>query len=171
MAEQDALIALTAEIVTAHVSNNNVASGDMPNLIQQVHGALARLSQPADEAPQPKSPVVSVRASIKPDYIVCMECGRKQRTLRRHLQTAHGMTPEQYRKDYGLPDSYPLTAPNYSQQRREMARAAGLGRRKQDTPATQETRGMRKPGPPAAAGRARSGRKAAAADTQQPGEL
>jgi predicted transcriptional regulator len=71
-----------------------------------------------------------MRASIKPDYIVCMECGRKQKTLRRHLMTAHGMTPEQYRKDYGLPDTYPLTAPNYSERRRQMAMAIGLGRKR-----------------------------------------
>jgi predicted transcriptional regulator len=72
--------------------------------------------------------VVSIRASIKPDYIVCMECGRRQKTLKRHLQTAHGMNPDQYRKDYGLPADYPMVAPEYSQRRGDMARAIGLGR-------------------------------------------
>ena len=127
--DKNELTELTADIVAAHVSNNSVAVGDIANLIQQVHAALAGLEQGAPEAQQGKSPVVSIRASIKPDYIVCMECGKKQKTLRRHLQTAHGMTPDQYRKDYGLPDTYPLTAPNYSETRRTMAKSFGLGRK------------------------------------------
>lgn len=131
MAENTQLIELTADIVAAHVSNNSVAVGDIPNLVQRVHGALAGLSQPAAEPePERKVPVVSVRASIKPDYIVCMECGKKQRTLKRHLQTAHGMTPDQYRADYGLPREYPMTAPSYSEHRRTMAKSIGLGRKK-----------------------------------------
>ena len=129
MPDQSNLITLTADIVAAHVSNNNVAISDMPQLVQRVHDALSSLGT-EDEAPKAKTPVVSMRASIKPDYIVCMECGRKQKTLRRHLMTAHGMTPEQYRKDYGLPDTYPLTAPNYSERRRQMAMAIGLGRKR-----------------------------------------
>jgi predicted transcriptional regulator len=122
------LTALTADIVAAHVSNNSVAVGDIRSLIQQVHAALSGLADGAPEETPGKSPVVSIRASVKPDYIVCMECGKKQKTLRRHLQSAHGMTPDQYRKDYGLPDSYPLTAPNYSETRRSMAKSFGLGR-------------------------------------------
>ena len=128
--DRESLVTLTADIVAAHVSNNNVAIGDMPVLVQRVHEALAELSNQPTEAPSAgKTPVVSVRASIKPDYLICMECGRKQKTLKRHLMTAHGMTPGQYRKDYGLPDSYPLTAPNYSAKRSEMARSLGLGRK------------------------------------------
>lgn len=133
MADRTQLIELTADIVAAHVSNNSVAVGDVANLVQRVHGALAGLGQSAQEPEeQKKVPVVSVRASIKPDYIVCMECGKKQRTLKRHLQSAHGMTPDQYRQDYGLPREYPMTAPSYSQQRQEMARSIGLGRKRQD---------------------------------------
>jgi predicted transcriptional regulator len=145
------LAALTADIVAAHVSNNSVAVNDMPNLIRQVHAALAALEQGAPEPTQSKSPVVSIRASVKPDYIVCMECGKKQKTLRRHLQTAHNMTPDQYRKDYGLPDSYPLTAPNYSETRRAMAKSFGLGR-----PAKKEAEAA------APAGPAKRGRKSKA---------
>jgi predicted transcriptional regulator len=130
--DKNELATLTADIVAAHVSNNSVAVGDVANLIQQVHAALAGLRTPAE--PQGKSPVVSVRASVKPDHIVCMECGKKQKTLRRHLQSAHGMTPDQYRKDYGLPDSYPLTAPNYSETRRTMAKSFGLGRKRENNP-------------------------------------
>jgi predicted transcriptional regulator len=131
VADNETLIQLTADIVSAHVANNNVAVGDVANLVQRVHDALAGLGQAsATPVAEQKTPIVSVRASIKPDFLVCMECGRKQKTLRRHLQTAHGMTPEQYRSDYGLPSSYPMTAPNYSKQRGEMARAIGLGRKR-----------------------------------------
>ena len=131
MEENENLITLTADIVSAHVSNNTVAVGDIATLVQRVHEALASLTEPKAAAePDKKIPVVSVRASVKPDFVVCMECGRKQKTLRRHLQTAHGMTPDQYRRDYGLPDSYPMTAPNYSKRRQEMAHAIGLGRKR-----------------------------------------
>jgi predicted transcriptional regulator len=131
MSEDNQLIELTADIVAAHVSNNNVAVGDVANLVQRVHEALSGLGQaPAEQEPARKEAVVSVRASVKPDYLVCMECGKKQKTLRRHLQTAHGMTPDQYRGDYGLPRDYPMTAPNYSERRREMAKSIGLGRKK-----------------------------------------
>jgi predicted transcriptional regulator len=129
MQDNQSLIELTADIVSSHVANNSVAVGDMPNLVQRVYEALSGLGSPvAEAAPESKVPVVSIRASVKPEYLVCMECGRRQKTLRRHLQTAHGMTPEQYRKDYGLPDSYPLTAADYSERRREMAKKIGLGR-------------------------------------------
>jgi predicted transcriptional regulator len=133
MADKMQLIELTADIVAAHVSNNSVAVGDVANLVERVHGALAGLGQSeAEPEEQKKVAVVSIRASIKPDYIVCMECGKRQRTLKRHLQSAHGMTPDQYRRDYGLPREYPMTAPSYSQQRQDMARAIGLGRKRQE---------------------------------------
>lgn len=129
MPEKETLTALTANIVSAHVSNNSIAVSDLPVLIQRVHEALSSVGGGAAESKEEKSPVVSVRASVKPDYLICMECGRKQRTLKRHLQSAHGMTPDEYRDAYGLPASYPMTAPNYSQQRREMAQKIGLGRK------------------------------------------
>ena len=127
--EQKDLISHTADIVSAHVANNRISISDVPELVRKVHEALAALGQPADDPKQEKLPAVSVRSSVKPDYIVCLECGAKQKTLRRHLFTAHGMTPDQYRADYGLPSSYPLTAPNYSDRRRAMAKASGLGRK------------------------------------------
>jgi predicted transcriptional regulator len=127
------LVELAADIVAAHVSNNSVTVGDMPNLIQKVHEALQGLGGRPPETPESKTPVVSAQASVKPDYIVCMECGRNQKTLRGHLQAAHGMTPQQYRQDHGLPDSYPMTAPSYSDRRREMAKTIGLGRKKGST--------------------------------------
>lgn len=127
------ILNLTADIVAAHVSNNSVAVGDVASLVQRVHEALAGLGEaPAVEAAQAKVAVVSIRASVKPDFLICMECGKKQKTLRRHLQSAHGMTPEQYRADYGLPRDYPMTSANYSEQRRSMAHSIGLGRKKAD---------------------------------------
>jgi predicted transcriptional regulator len=130
--ENEQLVQLTADIVAAHVANNNVAVGDVGNLVQRIYEALAGLEKPADSGQAAeKTPVVSVRASIKPEYIVCMECGAKQRMLKRHLMTAHKMTPDQYRTDYGLPREYPMVAPNYSEQRRTLAHAIGLGRKKE----------------------------------------
>ena len=129
MQEED-LVALTADIVSAHVANNAVAVGDLGNLIQSVHGALAGLGAPAAEAlAKRKKALVSVRASIKPDFLVCMECGARQKTLKRHLAVAHGMTPDRYRAEYRLPATYPMTAPNYSEQRRALAKSFGLGRK------------------------------------------
>ena len=124
---EDTLLTLTADIVAAHVSNNSVAVNDLPNLIQNVHAALTEISgnRSAPEAkPEPK---VSVRASIKPDYIVCLEDGKKQKMLKRHLMTNHGMTPDEYRQKWGLASDYPMVAPNYAEQRRTLAKSIGLG--------------------------------------------
>lgn len=129
MQDED-LVTLTADIVSAHVANNHVAVGDLGHLIRSVHGALAALGQPsAPAAPERKTPLVSVRASIKPDYLVCMVCGARHKMLKRHLARAHGLTPDQYRADYGLPGTYPMSAPSYSEQRRAIAKALGLGRK------------------------------------------
>jgi predicted transcriptional regulator len=130
--KNEQLVELTADIVSAHVANNTVSVSDVANLVQRVHEALSSLGVPAAEPQQEKTPVVSIRASIKPDYLVCMECGRKQKTLKRHLQNAHGMSPDQYRTDYGLPRDYPMVAPEYSKKRSEMAQAIGLGRKPKD---------------------------------------
>jgi predicted transcriptional regulator len=124
---EDTLLTLTADIVAAHVSNNSVAVNDLPNLIQNVHSALAGISgsRAAPEAkPEPK---VSIRSSIKPDYIVCLEDGKKQKMLKRHLMTNHGMTPDEYRQKWGLAADYPMVAPNYAEQRRTLAKSIGLG--------------------------------------------
>lgn len=157
------LLTLTADIVTAHVANNSVAVGDVANLVQRVHAALSALDAPAEEAPAAKVPVVSVRASIKPDFLVCMECGKKQKTLKRHLQTAHGMSPDQYRADYGLPRDYPMVAAEYSQRRGDMARSFGLGRKsgaQQAAPEADEQTGETGNAKPARQRRAASGDEA-----------
>ena len=123
----ETLITLTADIVSAHVSNNSVAVSDLPALIQNVHSALTGLGQPAP-APEVKlEPAVSVRASVKPDYIVCLEDGKKLKMLKRHLMTHYQMTPEQYRAKWSLPADYPMVAPSYAEQRRTLAKKIGLG--------------------------------------------
>lgn len=122
------LVTLTADIVAAHVSNNSVAISDLALLINTVHGALGNLGAKA-AAPEVEKPVpaVSIRASVKPDYIVCLEDGKKLKMLRRHLMTAFGMTPDDYRAKWGLPADYPMVAPNYAEQRRTLAKEIGLG--------------------------------------------
>jgi predicted transcriptional regulator len=124
---QETFITLTADIVAAHVSNNSVAVSDIPHLIQNVHTALVSLGGPAP-APEVKlEPAVSIRASIKPDYIVCLDDGKKLKMLKRHLMTHYGMTPDDYRAKWGLPADYPMVAPNYAEQRRSLAVKIGLG--------------------------------------------
>jgi len=125
--QDELLVTLTADIVAAHVSNNSVAVSDMALLIQNVHGALASLSgeQPAPQVKQ--EPAVSVRSSIKPDFIVCLEDGKKLKMLKRHLMTHYKMTPDDYRAKWGLPAEYPMVAPNYAEQRRTLAKKIGLG--------------------------------------------
>ncbi len=123
----ETLVTLTADIVAAHVSNNSVAVSDLPLLIQNVHGALAGLGGAAPEPETKQEPAVSVRASIKPDYLVCLEDGKKLKMLKRHLMTHYQMTPEQYRAKWNLPADYPMVAPNYAEQRRSLAKKIGLG--------------------------------------------
>lgn len=133
--QDDMLISLTAEIVAAHVSNNMVAVSDVSQLIENVHGALGKLHGAAAEEEKPE-PAVSVRSSIKPDYIVCLEDGKKLKMLKRHLMTHYNMTPDEYRERWNLPSDYPMVAPNYAEQRRQLAKKIGLG--------TKAKRGKRK---------------------------
>ena len=123
----ETLITLTADIVSAHVSNNSVAVSDLPTLIQNVHSALGSLGREASEPEVKQEPAVSIRASVKPDYIVCLEDGKKLKMLKRHLMTHYQMTPEQYRAKWNLPADYPMVAPNYAEQRRTLAKKIGLG--------------------------------------------
>lgn len=124
---QETLITLTADIVAAHVSNNSVAVSDLPVLIANVHGALSGLGGTAPEPEAKQEPAVSVRSSIKPDYIVCLEDGKKLKMLKRHLMTHYQMTPDQYRAKWNLPADYPMVAPSYAEQRRNLAKKIGLG--------------------------------------------
>jgi predicted transcriptional regulator len=129
----DTLLTLTADIVAAHVSNNSVAVNDLPNLIQNVHAALSGISGASGAAEPKPEPKVSIRASIKPDYIVCLEDGKKLKMLKRHLMTHYNMTPDQYRQKWGLSADYPMVAPNYAEQRRTLAKSIGLGTKRRRT--------------------------------------
>ena len=125
----ETLITLTSDIVAAHVSNNSVAVSDLPLIIENVHGALTGLSSKAAEQARPE-PAVPIKSSIKPDYVICLEDGKKLKMLKRHLMTHYKMTPDDYRTKWGLPASYPMVAPNYAEKRRELAKAIGLGKKK-----------------------------------------
>jgi len=142
--EKSELVALTADIVNAFVSNNTVAMSEIPTAISQVFAALDKLGSAA-ETPAPEKPVgaVSVRASIKPDRLISMIDGKSYKMLRRHI-TLHGYTPESYRATFGLPDNYPMVAANYAEQRRALALQIGLGRKPKTAPA-KPARAPRKP--------------------------
>jgi predicted transcriptional regulator len=129
----ETLITLTADIVSAHVSNNSVAVNDLPVLIQNVHSALTGLGSRSEEPEVKQEPAVSVRSSIKPDYIVCLEDGKKLKMLKRHLMTHYQMTPDEYRQKWGLNSDYPMVAPNYAEQRRSLAKKIGLGTKRRRT--------------------------------------
>jgi predicted transcriptional regulator len=123
------LLALTTEIVAAHVSNNSVAVGDLAQLINQVYQSLANIgTAPAAPVTRPQ-PAVSIKKSIQPDYLVCLEDGKKLKMLKRHLKTAYNMSPETYRERWSLPPDYPMVAPNYARQRSRLAKEIGLGTR------------------------------------------
>ena len=124
-------IELTAEIVSAYVSNNTVAAADIPGLINPVYGALSRVSgMPGDAPAEPLKPAVSVKKSITPEHIVCLEDGKKFKSLKRHLRTQYNMTPEQYREKWGLGADYPMVAPNYAAARSQLAKQMGLGQQR-----------------------------------------
>jgi predicted transcriptional regulator len=121
----DRVRSLTADIVAAHVSNNSVSVTDLPQLIANVHGALTALSGPM--SPVKQEPAVPIRQSVKPDFIVCLEDGKKLKMLKRYLRTRFNLSPDEYRAKWGLPADYPMTAPNYTAQRRDLAVSIGLG--------------------------------------------
>jgi MucR family transcriptional regulator, transcriptional regulator of exopolysaccharide biosynthesis len=124
-------IELTAEIVSAYVSNNPVPASDIPGLISQVHSALSRISGNSGEMPaEPLKPAVSVKKSVTPEYIVCLEDGKKFKSLKRHLRTQYNMTPEQYRDKWNLGADYPMVAPNYAAARSQLAKQMGLGQQR-----------------------------------------
>lgn len=120
------LLALTADIVAAHVSNNTVAMSDLPQLISEVHRALTNLGSAPVQVERPQ-PAVPVKKSVTPEYIICLEDGKKLKMLKRHLKTAYNMTPEEYRERWGLPADYPMVAPNYATHRSDLAKKIGLG--------------------------------------------
>ncbi|WP_454915051.1 MucR family transcriptional regulator [Xanthobacter sediminis] len=129
--EENAFIALAADIVSAYVSNNSVAAAELPVLIGDVYAALQRVSKGESEpVVELLKPAVPVRKSVAPDYIVCLEDGKKFKSLKRHLRTQYNMTPEQYREKWGLPADYPMVAPSYAAARSELAKQMGLGQQR-----------------------------------------
>src|SRR4051812_43821398 len=124
------LIELAADIVSAYVSNNSVQSGELPALINQVHSALNNVGGPAPKEASKPEPAVSIKRSVTPDFIVSLFDGKRYKSLKRHIRTSHDMTPDQYRTFWGLPRDYPMVAPNYAKARSELAKSMGLGQQR-----------------------------------------
>jgi predicted transcriptional regulator len=130
---RESAIELAADIVAAYVSNNSLAAADLPSLIANVHGALSRVvSGTTEVVPEPVKPAVPVKKSITPDFIICLDDGRKFKSLKRHLRTQYGMSPQDYREKWGLPSDYPMVAPNYAKTRSTLAKQIGLGQKRRD---------------------------------------
>ena len=128
MEDKPELLEMTADIVSAYVGNNTVAAETLPSLIANIHAALSGVSNgPVEVEPEPKEPAVPIRKSIAPDFLICLEDGRKFKSLKRHLRTKYDMSPEEYRTKWGLPKDYPMVAPNYAKARSELAKSMGLG--------------------------------------------
>jgi Predicted transcriptional regulator len=128
------LVELTADVVAAYVSNNPVPVSELSNLIADVHSALGRVTRSEEQAPVEKQkPAVNPKRSVHDDYIICLEDGKKFKSLKRHIMTHYGLTPEQYREKWGLPADYPMVAPNYAAARSELAKKMGLGRKSKGT--------------------------------------
>jgi predicted transcriptional regulator len=126
-ATENEVLVLTAEIVASHVSNNSVALADLPELIRQIHASLRATGVPANPIPDRPPPAVPIKRSVTADYIVCLEDGKKLKTLKRHLKTRYNMSPDQYRERWGLPADYPMVAPSYAARRSALAKQIGLG--------------------------------------------
>jgi len=124
------ILKMATDIVAAYVGNHDLRSDEIPGIIQSVHGALRAAEQGTGNSREIQKPAVTVKKSITPDYIICLEDGRKLKMLKRHLRTAFGMTPEEYRAKWGLPADYPMVAPNYAKRRSEFAKQIGLGQKK-----------------------------------------
>ena len=125
----ETLITLTSDIVAAHVSNNNVDVSEVPTLISNVYSALAGLGTGSSASEEVPDPAVSIRSSVKKDHLVCLDCGKKMKMLKRHLSTEHSMTPDDYRARWNLSADYPMVAPDYAATRRDLAVKIGLGRK------------------------------------------
>jgi len=126
------LVAMAATIVSAYVSSNQVSAQEIPELLRTVHRALGELADSTAERAHAQEPAIAVKKSITADYIICLEDGKKFKSLRRHLRTRYGMTPEEYRTKWGLPHDYPMVAPNYAKERSNLAKRMGLGQAKKN---------------------------------------
>ena len=131
----ETLLPLVADIVSAQVSHNAVAASDLPALIASVYASLAKLGEAQVQVEEKRQPAVAIRSSVKPDAVICLECGAKFKMLKRHLSTDHNLTPQEYRARWSLPASHPLVAPDYAARRKDLAVKIGLGRKPAATPA------------------------------------
>lgn len=131
MDDKNVLIDMTAEIVSAYVGNNTVSAAELPGLIQQVYGSLVDVAQGGGMTSEnePQKPAIAVKRSVAPDYIICLEDGKKFKSLKRHLRAHYDMSPEDYRAKWGLPKDYPMVAPNYTRARSALAKEMGLGQK------------------------------------------
>ena len=123
------LVNIAASIVAAYVSRNEIAPAELPNLIAETHAALSRAAAPVER--EEAKPIIAVMKSVMPDYIICLEDGKKFKSLKRHLRTHYNLSPEEYREKWGLPHDYPMVAPNYAQARSQLAKKMGLGMRRE----------------------------------------
>jgi predicted transcriptional regulator len=141
MSEKSEIIEMTADIVSAYVGNNAVPAAELPGLIQSIHNAMSAIGGRQAEAPVAvQTPAVSVRKSIQPDFLICLEDGRRFKSLKRHLRTKYGMSPEEYRAKWGLAKDYPMVAPNYAAARSALARSMGLGQGGRQAPKAKPAR-------------------------------
>jgi predicted transcriptional regulator len=155
---------LAAEIVSAFVSNNPVPAAQLPALIGAVHDALTKVASGAAQpsAEEPKEPAVPIKRSVQPDYVICLEDGKRFKSLKRHLRTVYDLTPDQYRAKWGLPADYPMVAPNYAAARSELAKQLGLGQKRRSEPVVDAQPAPVQPEPKQAKAPARGRRKKAA---------
>jgi len=172
MTDQSDLIALTADIVSAHVSHNSVAPGEVAALIQSTFDALSKAGEPAPEPDALPEPAVAIRSSVKHDYIVCLEDGKKLKMLKRYLRTNYNMSPEDYRTKWKLPRDYPMVAPAYAEQRRGLAKQIGLGRKPAEPQPAAKPQPAQKPkAAPKAAAKTAAAAKAPRAKKAAPAEV
>ena len=139
----DMLLSLTTEIVSSHLSNNTVSSNEIPDLIDKVHKTLSNINSNGSGSGEPPQPAVSIKKSVTPDYLICLEDGKKLKMLKRHLKTSYGMTPDEYKERWGLPADYPMVAPNYAKQRSKLAKEIGLGRKSSKTSGNKKSSGSK----------------------------
>lgn len=138
-ADQQEIVALTAQITASYVRGQVIPASALPELIQSVYGALSQAGQQTETKEERQAPAVPIRRSVAPDAITCLECGKRNRMLKRHLGSEHDLTPDEYRAKWGLSGDYPMTAPNYAAQRSELAKAHGLGRLRSIQPDSERT--------------------------------
>lgn len=144
MVEKGELLALASDIVASYVGNNAVQPDQVTDMLRSVYGAMSSLTEEEVEEPVELIPAVPIKKSVTKDFIICLEDGKELKMLKRHLSTAYGMTPDEYREKWGLKSDYPMVAPSYSQKRQELAKTIGLGRKKPKTAAKATTRSAKK---------------------------